>query len=129
MKMIDNCGCDNGKIALAKYLFEKHNIPCEEAHIVDADHKWITIIAEVRSLDPDTGETVWDEKEYTLKYWEDRKFLFLRAVSFRFFERNQELPRDSEGNVKLPIEVEYIDQGAYWVSSFLENVCFRRIHD
>lgn len=129
MKMIDNCGCDNWSVAFAKYLFEKNHIPCEEAQVVYTDDKWMTVVAEIREQDPNTGKTVWAEKEYTIKYWVDWKCLFLSAVSFRFFEKDKKPPVDSDGNIKLPILMEYIDQGNYWVSSFGGCVRFKKFRD
>lgn len=129
MKMIDNCGCDKWSVAFAKYLFEKNHIPCKEAHIVNADHKWINIIADVRSLDSATGETIWEERKYTIKYWVDWKCLFLKAVSFRFFDSEQKTSVDSDEKVKIPILVEYIDQGNYWLTSVGGFVRFKAFRD
>lgn len=80
MKIIANCGCDRWAEVLAKKMFARNNVSCEEACIVGMDYKWITLKAETCGEEP-------EEKTFVIKYWEEKKFLFLSVVSVWFYER------------------------------------------
>ena len=118
MKIFDNCGCDRWALDFAKTLFERNNIPCNEAYIEDMDDRWITIRAEVRRGESENGEDAWDEKEFTIKYWVEQKFLFISIVSVWFYVR-EDVERVNAAGEKyiddMPVDIE---KGAYCIVRF-----------
>lgn len=112
MKIITNCGCDAWAEVLAQKMFERNNIPCEEACIIDMDYKWITMTAET------CGEES-EEKRFVIKYWEEKKFLFITILSVWFYERKTVDKVNAAGEVYKGNAIVDIEKGTYVVTSFL----------
>lgn len=112
MKIIANCGCDRWAEVLAQKMFERNKIPCEEVYIVHMDYKWITLDAETCGEEP-------EEKRYVIKYWEEKKFLFVSLLSVWFYERKMVDKVNAVGEIYKGDEIVYIEKGIYIVTEFL----------
>lgn len=113
--MIDNCGCDNWAVSMAKNIFETNHIPCKGAYIVDMNYKWININAEICTNASSGEEAEWEIKHYVIKYWEERKFLCTSLFSYWFYEREEYERVGATGNVYSDTRPKDIEEGNYIV--------------
>ena len=113
MKIIANCGCDVWAEVLAKKMLERNNIPCEEACIIDMDYKWITMAAETFEKEEP------EERRVVIKYWEEKKFLFISILSVWLYERKKVEKVNASGGVYKDDEIVDIEKGIYIVTDFL----------
>ena len=133
IKIYDSCGCEGWAKALVRDLFTRANIKVEEVVIYDMDDRRINMRAEVwdKTLEPDeVGEEPggWVEKDYTIRYYDDGRFLGRLLMSFRFFDNERVVVEEKMPNGKIhrfetPI---YLDAGAYKIISWFGTAkCIR----
>ena len=92
------------------------------------DDKWITIRAEIRCDESEDGEDAWDEKEFTIKYWVDRKILCISLLSVWFYERKDVERKNTAGETYTSSEPADIEKGAYLITRLLGLTACKKIH-
>ena len=112
MKIIANCACDAWAEVLARKMFKRNNVSCEEACIINMDYKWITLTAE-------TSEEESEERRFAIKYWIEKKFLFISIISVWFYERKKVEKLNAVGEIYVTDDIVDIEKGIYIVTDFL----------
>ena len=134
IKIYDECGCEVWAEALVRELFARAKIQTAQVVIYDMDDRRIYIRAEVwdETLEPDeVGEEPggWVDKNYTIRYYEDGKFLGIQLLSFRFFGEERVIVENKkpDGTISRYGAPRYLDMGAYVIISCLGKAkCIRQ---
>ena len=133
-KIYDECGCEVWAKALVRDLFTRAGIKAEKVIIYDMDDRRICMRAEVwdETLEPDEvgGEPGgWEDKHYTIRYFEDGKFFGRLSLSFKFYgdERVIVEGRKPDGGICRYDAPRYLDMGSYKIISWLGKAkCIRQ---
>ena len=84
------------------------------------NYKWIALFAETCGEEP-------EEKEYVIKYWGEKKYLFVSLLSVWFYERKKVDKVNAAGEIYKGDEIVDIEKGAYLVTNFLGLMGYKKI--